>query len=82
MKAVERRRAIAQQRAMDVRAGALGLTPDEYRAALMVACITWSTRRPWRWLPQPLRGWTFEAFGGRFAGRIAAGWKDGGHGNG
>jgi hypothetical protein len=69
--ALEQRR---REWAAAARAEAAGLTPDQYRVALLTACVAWGARGPWCWLPTWVRDRTFELFGRRMAARFVEGW--------
>ena len=73
-------RARQAERAGTQRATAVGLTPDQYRAALLTACICWTGRAPWRFLPEYFRGHAFVLFGRRYTGRLLMAWKEEGGG--
>lgn len=74
----------ARARSTAMEANRAGLSLDEYRAAVFAAFVVWSSRWPWRWLPdvvgpfnlQPWRVWLFTVCGRRTAARFIAGWKE------
>jgi hypothetical protein len=69
-----------EQLATAARAAHAGLSPDEYRAALLAAAVAWGASRPWCWLPERVRDWAFVQFGRRLAARFVAAWKEPDHG--
>lgn len=71
---LDRARAFGATQERQERIAAAGLTDASFHRALEAAFLSWSIRRPQRWLPRRLRVAAFSRFGHWFADAFVRRW--------